>query len=410
MQDILKKPRPISIKAGGQRLRELYNAESINFDAETELSQFGLCCYLGSLDLIIRMVNTGSAPPLNGTETAWKFSYATLIVAGAQRVEAPPGYLKHAEILRFLIQNGLPLEVEDIVGYTALHHLCSNENEQTELARILLENGANPNYQNVYGEAPIFGTFQLQLAAVLDLLLEFGADLDLADADGTTPREIFMGGGAKISAVVAKWVRKRAGKVAPRDENSKQCAKCGLGDPQNLKLCVKCRITRYCSKECQKADWPTHKKSCQPFTDSSTVTLKPFYMENMNTFSMADMRRSLSGYHVDPAPASRSQTPARHPNLKKGVPKPVIIKVQVPMDLSSNTSPPDSRADIMVYTKKRDLKCLLRWQDNPEGYERLSETVRTKGLNGLKAYFAGEMRSKDELVVKIGEVLAEQPF
>jgi hypothetical protein len=69
-----------------------------------------------------------------------------------------------------------------------------------------------------------------------------------------------------------------------------------------------------------------------------------------------------------------------------------------------------SKADLRVYTEKRDLVCDIRRIDNPAGYDRVSEIVRTKGVMGLKAYFAAEMRSKDELVVKVSEVLAEQPF
>jgi hypothetical protein len=31
-------------------------------------------------------------------------------------------------------------------------------------------------------------------------------------------------------------------------------------------------------------------------------------------------------------------------------------------------------------------------------------------VGGAKAYFAAELKSKDELLVKVSEVLAEQPF
>ncbi|KAK3989369.1 hypothetical protein QBC44DRAFT_267148 [Cladorrhinum sp. PSN332] len=43
------------------------------------------------------------------------------------------------------------------------------------------------------------------------------------------------------------------------------CAKCGeemSKNGQELKSCAKCRKVRYCSRECQKADWKAHKKDC----------------------------------------------------------------------------------------------------------------------------------------------------
>ncbi|KAJ7575538.1 hypothetical protein C8J56DRAFT_1031581 [Mycena floridula] len=410
MRAIMEKPHPISIKAGGQRLRELYQKESLNFEPDKELSQFGFSCYVGSFPDVLQMLQTGRAPALDGTETAFKFGYATLIVAGAQRVEGPPGTVRHAEVLRILIKHGLPLDVEDIVGQTAMHHLTACPRERPEIARILLENGADPNYKNIYAEMPIFATFQHKLLALLDLLMEFGADLDTAEVDGVTPRGCFVQGGPQVSAIVTKWIRKRAGEAAPRDENSKQCARCSKTD-SDLKICVKCRITRYCSKECQKADWSTHKKTCQPFTETTTVTLKPFYMPNMEAMRpTADITRSFMGYAVEPSPASHTGG-ARYPKNCNG--KPVIIKAQVPAHFSTQGGPvtPDSRdGPILVYTKKRDLKCMIRREDNPEGYDRLARVVRTRGLNGVKAYFAGEMKSKDELVVKVAEVLAEQPF
>jgi len=83
-------------------------------------------------------------------------------------------------------------------------------------------------------------------------------------------------------------------------------------------------------------------------------------------------------------------------------PKTIVIKVQVPL---SPVSP-----GMLVYTKKRDFVCNIRQQDNREGYDRLVDVVRMKGVGGLKAYFVADLKSKDELVVKISDVLAEQPF
>ena len=33
-------------------------------------------------------------------------------------------------------------------------------------------------------------------------------------------------------------------------------------DPSDLKICSKCRLSKYCSRECQAADWRRHKYAC----------------------------------------------------------------------------------------------------------------------------------------------------
>lgn len=41
------------------------------------------------------------------------------------------------------------------------------------------------------------------------------------------------------------------------------CQTCKKGPPEvPLKQCAKCNVTTYCSRDCQKADWKTHKKIC----------------------------------------------------------------------------------------------------------------------------------------------------
>ena len=84
-------------------------------------------------------------------------------------------------------------------------------------------------------------------------------------------------------------------------------------------------------------------------------------------------------------------------------PKKKIIKVQLP-------TIPVSNAHMMVYDAKRELLCYISRGDAPAAYDRVAELVRSKGSFGLKAYLVAELKSKDELVIKIDDVLADQPF
>jgi len=44
-------------------------------------------------------------------------------------------------------------------------------------------------------------------------------------------------------------------------EHTRICASCGA---KGEKRCSVCRTTWYCGRDCQKADWAEHKKSCKP--------------------------------------------------------------------------------------------------------------------------------------------------
>ncbi|KAK7028323.1 hypothetical protein R3P38DRAFT_2935392 [Favolaschia claudopus] len=352
-------------------------------------------------------VEGGTAPDLEGTETPFKTGYASFVVLGAQRMsQGPPGSMRHLDTLKYLFSKGLPPDVEDITGYTALHHATTCPAANDDLTRCLLENKADVNHRNRYGEISLFGAMQLNLIPTIDILMAFGADLDLPESGGITVRKHFLACGPKVTATIAKWIRKQAGEDALRAE--KCCNQCGKVD-SSLKNCGRCKIARYCSNECQKKSWPSHKKNCHPFSDSNTVTLKPYYEAWEMTFPTAETTRKAMGYPTNASSFSEVQTRAAHTpkNLDRGEHKSLVIKVQVPY-----TGDPSivSTTPLMVYTKKRDFACAIRRSDAPAEYDRISHVVRTEGVGGAKAYFAAELESKDKLLVKVSEVLAEQPW
>lgn len=160
--------------------------------------------------------------------------------------------------------------------------------------------------------------------------------------------------------------------------------------------------------------WPTHKPLCQPFSVRNTVTLIPYYPNARNGFCqpMAKFSRDLLSIPTPDTPESHHRFAHTPKNLSVNSPKSIVIKVQVPFDAFSSRPLANVKldGDLLVYTKKRDFVCTIRRGDAPEEYDHISQVVRTKGVGGAKAYFAAELRGKTTLIVKVSEVLAEQPF
>ncbi|KAF8147768.1 ankyrin repeat-containing domain protein [Mycena galopus ATCC 62051] len=337
MKEILDHPGYIS-GAGtiGLRLQELYKTESIKFN-RTALAPFAHSVYVGNLDQVKEALERGAGSDLNGTETPFRLGYASLAILGAQRVFlAPLGCLRHLETLKYLFSKGLPPDIEDIVGYTALHHATTCPlGPRDELTRCLLEHGANVNHLNRYGEISLMGAMQLNHISTIDILMEYNADIDLCALDGWAAKR-FITYGPQVTATMTKWIRKRTGAEAPRAE--KCCDACGKIEA-SLKNCGRCRVARYCSSECQLKAWPSHKKTCQSFSASNTVTLKPNYdCAVSGTVPTAEFTRKSMGYPTQPSSWSSSRTRQSHTpkNLNRGS-KSLVIKLdQGPSSISES--------------------------------------------------------------------------
>jgi hypothetical protein len=46
------------------------------------------------------------------------------------------------------------------------------------------------------------------------------------------------------------------------EHRSRSCARCG-GEAAEMQLCSRCRGAFYCSRACQQAHWPEHKRACK---------------------------------------------------------------------------------------------------------------------------------------------------
>ena len=78
------------------------------------------------------------------------------------------------------------VNVSDNYGQTPLHFAAYHN--ETEIIKILLENGANPNLKNKNGKTPIHLLAMYGPAKSMKVLLNYGqADVEIADNDNQTP-------------------------------------------------------------------------------------------------------------------------------------------------------------------------------------------------------------------------------
>ncbi|CBJ31961.1 MYND finger protein, putative [Ectocarpus siliculosus] len=82
--------------------------------------------------------------------------------------------------------------------------------------------------------------------------------VSLVGLDEETRRVLAKAGLGRMPATTFEWVKfERVQQGLPADPPCPVCQK-----PNAQKRCTRCKIVRYCSRECQKQHWPTHKLEC----------------------------------------------------------------------------------------------------------------------------------------------------
>ena len=81
------------------------------------------------------------------------------------------------------------------------------------------------------------------------------------------------------------------------------CNHCHLTSETKMQICGKCRVVRYCNKDCQRNDWSSHKVHCEEHGLYRELTKKPLFdaIRTRNLMEVqrlveqgADVKRTLS--------------------------------------------------------------------------------------------------------------------
>ena len=125
----------------------------------------------------------------------------------------------HSEIVKLLLNRGLPANKTFAGGTTALHSVSFGDHVET--ARLLLENGAPINALREDGFTPLHSAAFYGADRVVELLVERGADLNVIDKNGLTPLGIANRNGHKEVERILRTA-KATKQTASKEEMSSQ--------------------------------------------------------------------------------------------------------------------------------------------------------------------------------------------
>ncbi len=104
-------------------------------------------------------------------------------------------FFGHTALVKTLLERGAEVSApsHNQLNVQPLHSAVAGQH--FEIARMLLEHGANPNARQSGGFTPLHGAAQNGQAAMILLLLEHGADPNAADDSGALPAALAQAGG-----------------------------------------------------------------------------------------------------------------------------------------------------------------------------------------------------------------------
>jgi len=99
---------------------------------------------------------------------------------------------KKEDIARLLIENEADVNAQEIKGWSVLHFAA--QSNLPDLVKLLIDKGANVNVQDDYGNVPLFKALQNSKPEkeTVTLLLKAGADKDIKNKSGISPFELAM--------------------------------------------------------------------------------------------------------------------------------------------------------------------------------------------------------------------------
>ena len=184
------------------------------------------------------------------------------------------GYLQIVEVL---IKYGADINLIHESDPSPLNiAICGNK---TNIALLLIDNGANIHHHHNNGLSPLMHAIVKNCTDIAIKLIDCGANINEniaitnknndkieTNAITTISKQIYpfaldLAINKKNKYMINALVQNKNSKSFKK---STSCIICN--NATNLSWCSECKIIGYCSRKCQKDDWPIHKLYCQHIT------------------------------------------------------------------------------------------------------------------------------------------------
>eukprot|EP01084_Bolivina_argentea_P267428 453943_1 len=239
-------------------------------------SEIGRACYFGDYDLYLILIKLKNITNFNTYfegESRWSLMHFVMF-GRKQILSSNPSMttaqlnqdFNHIKIAQHLIDNNLYINIQSKWGFSALHESVINYPDLYFTA-FLLKNGSEPNIKNIFGDTPLHSAVIGSDIESIKLLCRYGADPRIEEEfSGLTA--LYLGRlHIEISAILNNQKRKlELSQMKLECENISNCSTCNASaKDKKLYLCSKCRDynTKYCSINCQKIDYKSHKINCK---------------------------------------------------------------------------------------------------------------------------------------------------
>ncbi|XP_078693694.1 uncharacterized protein LOC144923203 [Branchiostoma floridae x Branchiostoma belcheri] len=175
----------------------------------------------------------------------------------------------HAAVVRLLIREGASLTKRSSETSSAPLHVAAARGH-TEVVELLVQHGAKLDIRDAYQKTPLMMACICYKVDTVERLIELGARPDLTDVYGLTAKQCCTEDVLNEDREDYDCEREEMMKMLQEAVETKllrccnpTCGKPGYRSTGTLKLCGRCKLTRYCSRDCQRQHWTVgHKKCC----------------------------------------------------------------------------------------------------------------------------------------------------